>query len=63
MRSKALQTRRQKNRKLGEQDAANRCDHCRRPFAETGTVVEDFLRPGKFCSRDCLEAKFEGVGR
>lgn len=50
-----LADRRKRNRELAAQDAANRCSVCKRPFAEVGHVLEDFLLDGKYCSDDCLE--------
>lgn len=57
-----LQARRAYNRALAAKDRANRCANpsCQRPFAESGSIIESFLDPGKFCSEACLHEASEG---
>lgn len=54
--------RHKRNVELAKMDAANRCVVCKRAFAETGQIVEDFCVPGKCCSDECLKTLLAGEG-
>jgi hypothetical protein len=52
---KHVRERRERLRKLGERDAANRCIFCRRPFPSGQTELIRALggHPG-YCTEDCM---------
>lgn len=61
MRGKALKTRRERNRELAAQDAANRCNQCKRALGPRRLV--DLASGHKFCDRECFADYFAGFPR
>lgn len=60
MSKKTIAARRARTRELEIQEAAARCRQCKRPLSEVTTIYEDFLRPGKFCSHECMADHLAG---
>lgn len=56
---KHIRERQERHRQLAQQDAANRCAHCRGPFG-LGDPLERWDDESKrYCGYDCLEAAIE----
>jgi hypothetical protein len=57
MNRKDLAARRQRNRELGELDAAHRCQFCKKALEKLAVVR--YLDGAKFCDDECLQADEE----
>lgn len=57
MKRRDLAARRERNRELGQLDAAHRCQFCKKALEQLAVVR--FIDGAKFCDDECLEADAE----
>jgi hypothetical protein len=57
MKRKDLAARRERNRELGQLDAAHRCQFCKKALEKLAVVR--YLDGAKFCDDECLQADEE----